>query len=409
MPTSAIDLFSGAGGFSLGLQMAGIEVTHAVEIDKWAAETYAYNFPRVDLKVQDITELDAPQIRAWIPSAPDLIVGGPPCQGFSHSNTATRDPRDPRNSLFADFIRFAKVLTPKICILENVKGLLATANEFGERVIDIIRLAFEEIGYTCEYRVLNAADFGVPQQRERLFVVATRADLNVCFSWPDIRYYPPDRVESASSLFAEHSDSKVHRTLWEAISDLPPVLSGRSVEMRYCTQPQNEFQSLMREGRQSEIRNHEPMRHTQRIVARFSRIAYGQSEADVPELTLCPRRRGDPSRTSNSKYFQNSRRQRPDQPCNTIVASSHTNFVHPFLDRNFTVREILRAQSFPDWFVVKGKRAVLSRKLSERKGLTEDVFLDQRMQIGNAVPPLLGQEFGRAVLDAVNVEIDACA
>ncbi len=389
--------------------MAGIEIAHAIEIDKWAAETYAYNFPRVDLKIQDITELDAPQIRAWIPSAPDLIVGGPPCQGFSHSNTVTRDPRDPRNSLFADFIRFAKVLRPKICILENVKGLLTTANEFGVRVIDIIRLAFEEIGYTCEYRILNAADFGIPQQRERLFVVATRTDLKIRFSWPNIRYYPPNGIESASSLFARHSDSKEYRTLWEAISDLPPILSGQPMEMQYCAQPLNEFQSLMREGALSDIRNHEPMRHTQRIVGRFSKIAFGQSESDVPELTLRPRRRGDPSQTSNSTYCQNSRRQRPNEPCNTIVASSHTNFIHPFLNRNFTVREILRVQSFPDWFVVKGKRAVLSRKLSERKGLTEDVFLDQRMQIGNAVPPLLGREFGWSVLNAVNEEIDVCA
>ncbi len=135
------------------------------------------------------------------------------------------------------------------------------------------------------------------------------------------------------------------------------------------------------------------MRHTERIVKRFEQITYGQSEDNLPE-EFSPMRRGDPSMRSGKRYSQNSRRQHPDVPCNTIVASSHTNFIHPFLHRNFTVREMMRIQSIPDAFELRGKRAVLSKKLSLKKGLSEDVYLDQRMQVGNAVPPLLARAFG---------------
>lgn len=407
--TTAIDLFSGAGGLTYGLRLAGITVGQAVESDKWAAETYSYNFPEVDLRLGDIRKIGEAEIRKWIKNAPDVLVGGPPCQGFSHSNTANKDPRDPRNSLFSDFVRFAAVLQPKVCLIENVKGLLVTANERGMKVIDIIRDSFGDIGYSCEYRLLDAANFGVPQHRERLFVVAIREDLKIAFPWPHPTHTPRLGTRTSMPLFTTAVPWRPFVTLWEAISDLPQITSTSTDKpCTYEVEPQNEFQQLMRTELSRNIHNHEPMRHTARIVDRFHQIGFGQSEKDVPQH-LRPRQRGNPDECSGRAYSQNSRRQHPNEPCNTIVASSHTNFIHPFLHRNFTVREMLRIQSFPDSFVAKGKRAVLSHKLSQRKGLMDDIYLDQRMQIGNAVPPLLAREMGHSILAALREEATVCA
>jgi DNA (cytosine-5)-methyltransferase 1 len=156
----------------------------------------------------------------------------------------------------------------------------------------------------------------------------------------------------------------------------------------------------MRLGAKTPITNHEPMKHTDRVVERFKQISYGQSEASVAEA-LRPRKRGAPTELSDSAYSQNSRRQHPERPCNTIVSSSHTNFIHPYLHRNFTVREIARIQSFPDRFQFLGKRAVLSKSLSIKKGYLDDIYLDQRMQIGNAVPPILAEHLAEAIMETL--------
>lgn len=391
---TSIDLFAGAGGFSLGLEWAGIAPVYALEHDRWAAETYRANNPVVALDVRDIREINDDEI-ARFPYRPDVIVGGPPCQGFSHANAAGRDPKDPRNSLFRDFIRFARILTPAICLVENVPGLLKTKMADGRPAIDAIRDEFAAIGYRSDWAVLDAADFGVPQHRERLFIVASRLEgLDFSKFWPKSTHRQPG-VHQQSGLFAEVA-TEPYVTLWDAISDLPHA-GIEGPESSYLHAPANEFQRQMREREPRTLSNHVAMRHTARVVERFKSIAVGQSEADVPEH-LKPRKRGAPDQLSGSVYDQNSRRQDPARPCNAMVASAHTNFVHPYLHRNFTVREMMRIQSFPDWFVVHGKRAVLSKKLSIKKGLLDEIYLDQRAQIGNAVPPLLGMVLGFSVV-----------
>ncbi len=396
-----IDLFAGAGGLSLGLERAGFRGVIAVEQDKWAAETYCANHPGIPMHVRDIQAIGDSEIRQLVRDPVDVIVGGPPCQGFSHANTAKRDPKDPRNSLFQDFVRFARVVQPAICIVENVPGLLRTKMSSGLPAISAIESAFHEIGYSAKWKVLNAADFGVPQIRERLFIVAIREDLcGLEFEWPSATHTSHRRDEQAD-LFSGEASMQRQVTLWEAISDLPQICADDGAPASpYSTPPSNKYQEEMRENEPALLENHEPMRHTKRIVERFAAIGYGQSEADVPEH-LRPRKRGGSGEISGIVYDQNSRRQSPDQPCNAIVASSHTNFIHPFLHRNFTVREMMRIQSFPDWFVARGKRAVLSKKLSAKKGYVDDVYLDQRAQIGNAVPPRLGQAVGAAALSAL--------
>ena len=173
-----VDLFAGAGGFGLGFSLAGYEVTCSLEIDAWAAKTLRANNPNMKVIQDDIRHyrsLDA--IRNVCPVFPDVVIGGPPCQGFSIAGPAQKDPKDPRNSLFKDFACWVEHLNPQVFVMENVKGLLSRQNADQELVIDIIRKAFTKLGYSVEVWCLNAAEYGVPQTRERVFVVGNRIGL----------------------------------------------------------------------------------------------------------------------------------------------------------------------------------------------------------------------------------------
>ena len=401
-PARVIDLFAGAGGLSLGFRMAGADVVAALEIDRWAAETYRFNHPNARVLETDITKVSGAQISELQKLKPRIIIGGPPCQGFSQSNIVARDPKDPRNSLFKEFLRFVESLRPPLCLIENVKGLLGTFTDSGVSVLDLIHRCFEDLGYDCHSRLLDAVHFGVPQKRERLFIVAVDSELKCQFRWPrhSHSFETSVGISEAQTSF-EHLSLPKAVSLWDAISDLPQqTFDVFDASVAYRSDPVNAYQALLRVDAPPVIYNHEPMRHTNRIVERFAHIGYGESEEHSP-LHLKPRRRGNANLPSTSVYSQNSRRQRPDQPCNTIVASSHTNYIHPFLNRNFTVREMARIQSFPDAYRLLGKRAVLSKKLSEKKGLHSDVFLDQRMQIGNAVPPLLSKAIAEEMMNTL--------
>ena len=395
---TSFDLFAGAGGLSHGFSLAGIEPTYALEQDKWAGETYARNNPNVKLEIRDIRDVTDEEIAGIVPELPDVIVGGPPCQGFSHANTGNKDPKDPRNSLFREFIRFVKIIRPQLCVIENVPGLLRTRLSDGTMAIDAIQDAFLEVGYDISWKILNAVDFGVPQRRERLFVIGMRRELGlVSFPWPEATHQSIDGQSQIDLFSGRVNPTASQVSLWNAISDLPQIYAEDWHQgLLYSSKPTNAYQAQMREFAKEFVHNHEPMRHTARITERFETIGHGQSEADVP-AHLRPRRRGGSGELSGIVYDQNSRRQHPNVPCNAMVASSHTNFIHPHLNRNFTVREMMRIQSFPDHYVVCGKRAVLSKKLSIRKGYTDDIYLDQRAQIGNAVPPLLAQAVGLSV------------
>jgi DNA (cytosine-5)-methyltransferase 1 len=398
-----IDLFAGAGGMSLGFESAGVRPLYAMEIDKWASDTYRENH-HAPIEQGDICDVTDTQIRQMRDLNADVIIGGPPCQGFSHSNAANKDPRDPRNSLFREFVRFMKILKPRAVVIENVPGLLKTKTEEGKSVISLIAHSFDEIGYSCQWRLLEASAFGVPQQRQRLFIVGIDRDRLINFQWPVPTHGSPEQ----HSLFDTIQLQK-QVPLWDAISDLPQCIAETfDPEQTYSMPAQNPFQTAMRAGAPPRIYNHEPMRHTERIVQRFSEIQLGFSESDVRE-ELRPRQRGNPLVLSVKGYDQNSRRQDPNAVCNTVVASSHTNFIHPFLNRNFTVRELMRIQSFPDRYIAHGKRAVLSKKLSIRKGLVDDIYLDQRSQVGNAVPPLLAAAVARKIIAASTSRLNSNA
>ena len=392
-----IDLFAGAGGFSLGFQMAGAEIVGAVEIDKWAGETLTYNHPQTCIAVRDIEMIcDDEIVDLFADLGANVIIGGPPCQGFSVCRRGKGDPKDPRNSLFEEFLRFGRLLNPDLMIIENVPNLVKIKTGVGKPVIDIITRELEDVGYHSEWNVLQATDYGIPQIRKRLFIVASKTKLNAPF--PEITH----TSDGANALF--HQGLKQCPSLWDAISDLPNLSAREGVEsMPYSGPPQNDYQALLRADA-TVLYNHKAMSHSNRIIERFAAMSWGDSVSDVPHH-LRPRRRNS-NEIAQSVYDQNNRRQHPYRPCHTIPASFYANFVHPFSDRNFTAREGARIQSFPDNYVFKGKPTVVSRKLLEREGRISERHLCQYNQIGNAVPPLMAKSIAKSLMLEVQCRVE---
>jgi DNA (cytosine-5)-methyltransferase 1 len=375
---TVVDLFAGAGGFSLGAQWAGFETVAAIEVDRWACDTLEANHPGVKVVCADVTELHDDWLARELPRNPTLIIGGPPCQGFSHAAVGRQDPKDPRNSLFREFVRVVRSREPEYVILENVPGLLRARTATGQPVPDVIREEFEALGYEVAVLKLDATRFGVPQIRQRVMFIA-------CASGAPVKQIVPSHGDQPSML----DDLRPLRTVRDAISDLPVVEVGRSEPtIEYVGPPSNEYQEFMRKDAPQFLENHIPMRHSQRMIERFKLIKPGESQSHVPE-EHAPSRRVRTEEQGAGRYDQNNRRMFWDRPCHTIAATFYANFVHPEQHRNFTPREGARIQSFPDWYVFKGKPTVVSSKLLAREGRIGEKHLCQYVQIGNAVPPLL--------------------
>lgn len=333
---TAASFFSGCGGLDLGLHWAGLDTRFANEIDPNACKTYALNQKLVPI-CQPIESIDVDKV----PSV-DLIYGGFPCQPFSYSGLR-RGLADTRGTLFYNLATIIKLKEPRFILLENVAGLLK--HDKG-RTIGTIKAVLEDVGYRLYTKVLNAADFGVPQIRRRLFIFGVR--ISCC----GIRAFE----------FPQENSRKIG--VKEAIDDL---LSKK------------------------DLANNEPMQHRLHVVTRFSKIPPGGTWRDVPEEHK-PRLRGDPTKITHKKLrLQSHQRLHPDEPCFTITANVQTHFIHYSQDRNLTPREAARLQSFPDWYEFVGKRSFMSW----------DKELCQYQQIGNSVPPLLARAIGRAIVQFV--------
>jgi DNA (cytosine-5)-methyltransferase 1 len=390
-----LDLFAGAGGFGLGFHLAeNFKVICSLEVDKWAVDTLrANNHEKQKIIQDDIRHFEtAEQILAVCPLRPDVIIGGPPCQGFSYAGPI-KDPKDPRNSLFLNFVQWVNVLQPKVFVMENVRGLLTGKNDKGEKVIDIINAAFKTIGYTVKIWELNAANYGVPQNRERIFIVGNKLGIEI--SEPPITHFLP--VEK-KILNGKAKTMKPAINVQQAIGDLPNLKAGEGFEeTEFKTKPRNEFQKLCR-GNTQTLFNHVTMVHTKRVISRYEQILNGLALEDVPE-NLKVRKRNGNGVISDKEYNSNYRHLKPDMIAYTIPASFYSNFIHPKQPRNITSREAARLQSFPDWYIFKGKRTQISSNLLKQLGKEDENFLSQYNQIGNAVPPLLAKAVANRIFD----------
>ena len=339
MAYKTIDLFCGLGGFSLGFEMAGFETSLA--IDKWEHAINTFNYNR-DHKVGqniDIHDFDNETLKTFI-SENDItgIIGGPPCQGFSM--VGTRDETDDRNSLYLEYVRFVEVVRPKFFILENVKGLLNLKKGFFKK--DIIE-RFTALGYNVKSQLLKASHYGVPQNRERVFFVGLRKDIfgDKFFDFPE------GSEENAVSTS-------------QALSDLPSLDEG-DIQEAYKTEPQNEYQELMRKN-SIFVLNNEVTNHTDQTKHIISLVPDGGTIKDIPEEYYSVR-----------NYNTAFKRMDSNKPSTTIDCG-HRNYFHYKENRVPTVRESARIQSFPDDYYVTGSKT------------------SQYTQVGNAVPPLLSKQ-----------------
>ncbi|MBI1928742.1 DNA cytosine methyltransferase [Candidatus Poribacteria bacterium] len=391
-----IDLFAGAGGFGLGFQLAGYEVTCSVEIDQWAAATLRENNPNMKVIQENIQHFQSSdEIRHVCGDSAHVIIGGPPCQGFSVAGPAPKDSKDPRNSLFQDFACWVESLNPQMFVMENVRGILSRKNSCGKKVIEIIQNTFVSLGYSVEVWQLNAVEYGVPQMRERVFIVGNRAGIQKIGAPPKTHLIFKQNSKRLQMNISEEFEN-LNRAIsaWEAISDLPELKAGEGrEEQSYTTEPETEFQRWARE-KQDVLFNHVAMKHHERMIERFKHIQWGQSGLDAPEEYRARKRSGN-GEISEAPYNSNNRRLHPHFPSYTIPASFYSSFIHPYQHRNLTAREAARIQSFPDWYRFMGKRTVVSRKLLGRTGCVENQHLSQYNQIGNAVPPLLAKAIAK--------------
>lgn len=368
---NVIDLFAGCGGLSLGFEMEKFNIPLAIEKDEWAAETYKKNHPNTNVIVGDITKIT--DLKKLLPSKMiiDGIIGGPPCQGFSLSGN--RDKNDPRNSLFMDFVRFVNFYKPKFFVMENVTGILSMKTKENKYVKDLILQEYDNAGYNVKICKLNAADYGVPQARIRVVFMGIRKDI----AFNEEKLGPKPMLSEDKQI-----------TIAQAIMDLPQIKSGEgNEEMDYTCSPQNEYQKWARKH-SNKVHNHIAMRHTKRLIERFENIRFGQSVANVDDCHK-QRKRGDAAKISGKTFSQNNMRPFPNKPSPTIPASFQSNFIHPYINRNYTAREGARLQSFPDDYIFCGKRTTMSWEKN----------LSQYQQIGNAVPPLLANAIAKNLLN----------
>lgn len=357
-PMKAIDLFCGAGGFSTGIARSGFQVVFANDIDKDACQTYRMNHPETLLYEGSISDLTGKAILDMLglpPGSIDLIVGGPPCQGFS--TIGKKDERDPRNSLFLHYLRTVKEIEPKIIVFENVSGFKGL---YGGRIFEKACEKMAELGYNVEAKLLNALHYGAPQNRTRTFIVGYSPGIR--FEWP-----LPTHGDETDTLFGDSLEKPL--TLRDAIGDLPPVRAGETASDYLCP-PQNPFQEARRKNN-PKLMEHTGPNHGEKLLQIIRMVPPGGSILDVPKRF---RPRG---------YFANTyARLRWDEPSPTITRNfgtpSSSRCIHPEADRGLTTREGARIQTFDDDYIFWGSRA------------------SKNLQIGNAVPPLLAEAIGIA-------------
>lgn len=349
---TGVSLFSGIGGFSLGFKSLGCDIKGFVEIDDGLADIYAANFPTTERIGSDITQLKSGDITSFLKrSGPiDIVIGGPPCQGFSLSGK--RDIEDPRNYLFQEYMRFIDLVQPRIAIIENVRLLTSMKSKGGGYVKDHIVRDLKRHGYRAAMYEVNACHYGVPQHRERVLFIAVRNDVSAGPS------FPVPTHGNSKTLFDR---SAPIRTFADACSDLKFLESGERAADPF----------------------HVAVEHPDHVIRWLWDVPQGKSAHD----------NADPDLRPPSGYNTTYKRQVWDEPGATVQTTfgmiSGCRNVHPIATRSLTVREAARLQSFPDSYKFVGSLSTI------------------RTGIGNAVPPLLSRAIAAhvrsTVLDLVEV------
>ncbi len=355
-----IDLFCGVGGLSYGFaNNLNFEILAANEILPNTATAYQLNHPKVKVYCKDIKNfgiLDLQKDFNFQVGDIDIIIGGPPCQAYS--TIGMRLIGDPRGSLFQEYYRILKEIQPKMFIFENVKGLLSIQK--GKLLIEIVDL-FKSLGYFLQYQILNSANYGVPQTRERLVLVGSKINNNYIFPAPT---HSQETLQSSSSDFFSNSTTglKPYLSLGEAISDLPFIKSGEE-SGEYATLPNNDFQVFMRKNSTS-LLDHNSPKNNPTLVKIMELLPDGGTPLDLP-IELRPK----------SGFANTYSRLWWNKPSPTITRNlstpSSSRCIHPKAPRPLTTREGARLQGFPDNYVFFGTRS------------------DKNLQIGNAVPTFL--------------------
>jgi len=303
-----VDLFCGVGGFHIGFQRKGFQVLLAVDIDNYCEQFHKINMPQVSFLRKDIRRLTTKDLNKYIKQEVDVLIGGPPCQGFSTiGNRISPDPErrrkyDPRNDLFKEYIRVLKNLKPKIFLMENVKGLLT--REKG-KILEEVKNKFYRTGYDFDYSVINAADYGVPQVRDRIFFYGKRID---------VKLRPPKQTHG------EKKGLKPYLTVGDVITDLAYNGNG--------------------------AKNHVPLKHGDINLRRYALIPEG---GRLPEDKLC--------KELYRRNFGNTFKRLHRNNLSLTLVPGHNAFpIHPWLHRSLTVREAARIQTFNDNIEFVGPR-----------------------------------------------------
>lgn len=349
-----LDLFSGAGGFSYGMEKNSHFTTAvALDFNEKALDTYKYNMSDTETICGDITDPDVKDriIGLSKEKRVNMIIGGPPCQGFSLKGKKL-GLEDPRNYLFNEYLNIVERLSPEVFVIENVKALLSTsAGWFKDQIVSKV----EKMGYYVDYGVLNAADFGVPQARQRaIFICCKSRKINLPKAITNTRVTVRDAISDLAYLNASEGD----------------------FEQPYITDPQSKYQKEMRRN-SSKLYNHKASKHAKIAIEKLAMIPPECGKECLPKDML-----------GKQQFSGTWGRLKWDEPSPTIdtrfdAASNGTNN-HPFLNRAITPREAARIQSFDDKFVFVGSKFYI------------------RQQIGNAVPPLLAKAIADSIYEQIN-------